>query len=501
MGGEVPLLEMRGISKHFDEVRALEDVNFTVHHGEVHALVGENGAGKSTLIKVLSGYHQRDGGTILLEGRELSPRSPLDSQAAGISVIYQDFDLAPNLSVADNLLLGREPTRFAFLRPAELARRAQGYLEAAGVRIDVHTPVSRLSIAQRQLVAIARALSWSARILVMDEPTSALTADDIVNLHSLIERLAREGTSVVYISHKMEEVFQVSDVITVLRDGRWVGTRRREETSREEIVSLMVGRTREGFFTKRDRVREGVLLEARDLGRKGSFSGVSLRLHEGEILGIYGLKGSGRSEIANALFGLAPADAGEIRVRGRPVALASPGAAIRSGIGMIPEDRAVLGLFPNMNIRENVSLAYLDRCSRMGFLKRAAERERVSLYAERLRIKMRGIEQSIGTLSGGNQQKAVLARWLAMDPGILLLDEPTVGIDVGAKAEIYRLMDELAAAGMGLLLISSELPEIIGMSDRILVLHGGRIVAEFPRGQATEDRIIHSIHQSRDRTE
>ena len=489
-----PLLEMKSISKHFDGIRALDEVNLLVGRGEVHALVGENGAGKSTLIKILSGFYTRDSGTILLDGKELDLRSPADSRAAGISVIYQDFDLAPNLSVADNLMLGREPTRAGLLQHAVHSRLAAHYLEAADLKIDTRRSVEELSVAQRQLVAIARALSYSARILVMDEPTSALSAEDIAHLQRLILQVKRDGTSVIYISHKMDEVFAVSDAITVLRDGHRVGTVRTADTTRGEIVSMMVGRTLESYFTKQDRVRETTLLEVQGLGRTGAFSDVSFRLRQGEILGVYGLKGSGRSEIAASIFGLQPADTGRILVNGELRSMSSPRRAIQSGIGMIPEDRALLGLFTNMNVRENVSIALLDRCSRLSFVRKGQERDSVLAYAEQLSIRMSGPEQMISTLSGGNQQKAIIARWLAREPAILILDEPTVGIDVGAKAEIYRLMDQLAQRGMGLILISSELPEVIGMSDRILVVHGGRVVGELSRAEATEEKIINCIH-------
>jgi ABC-type sugar transport system ATPase subunit len=328
----------------------------------------------------------------------------------------------------------------------------------------------------------------------MDEPTSALSVEDIAHLQRLIAQVKSKGTSVIYISHKMEEVFAVSDAITVLRDGHRVGTLRTRDTTRGEIVSMMVGRALETYFTKQDRVRDATLLEVQGLGRTGAFSEVSFRLRRGEILGIYGLKGSGRSEIAQSIFGLLPSDTGRILLNGKDLSVRSALGAIKAGIGMIPEDRALLGLFPNMNVRENVSLALLDRCSRMGFLRKAQERDSVLAYAERLSIRMSGPEQMISTLSGGNQQKVIIARWLAREPGILILDEPTVGIDVGAKAEIYRLMDELAQDGMGLILISSELPEVIGMSDRILVVHGGRVVGELSRAEATEEKIINYIH-------
>jgi ABC-type sugar transport system ATPase subunit len=489
-----PLLEMKSIAKHFDGIRALEDVNLSVGRGEVHALVGENGAGKSTLIKILSGFYTRDSGTVFIDGKEILLRSPAESWAAGISVIYQDFDLAPNLSVAENLLLGRESTRAGLLRRSANTRRAEEYLQAADMHIDTRRLVGELTIAQRQLVAIARALSYSARLLVMDEPTSALSVEDSEHLLRLIAQVRRDGTSVIYISHKMEEVFAVADVITVLRDGQCVGTRRTRDTTRAEIVSLMVGRELESFFTKQDRVRDEMLLEVEGISVPGVFSDVSFRLRHGEILGIYGLKGSGRSEIAASIFGLQPVSGGRILVEGRTLAKGSARRAIKAGIGMIPEDRALLGLFPNMNVRENVSIALLDRCSSMGFLRKGQERSTVLDYARRMSIRMSGPEQMISTLSGGNQQKAILARWLAREPILLILDEPTVGIDVGAKAEIYRLMDELAQGGMGLLLISSELPEVIGMSDRILVVNAGRIVGEFSRAEATEEKIINCIH-------
>jgi ribose transport system ATP-binding protein len=496
-----PLLEMRSISKRFDGICALDNVDLVVLRGEVHALVGENGAGKSTLIKILSGFYGKDSGSIVLDGSELHFHSPLDSKAAGISVIYQDFDLAPNLTVADNLLLGRETTRFGFLRYGQQARLAERYLEAVGLHVDVRRLVGELSVAQRQLVAIASALSYSAKILVMDEPTSALSVEDIRHLQRLIRQVKEHGTSVIYISHKMEEVFEISDEITVLRDGQCIGNKVTMETTRDDIVSMMVGRRLSGYFNKEEHVQDAPLLEVKELERAGAFSRISFCLHKGEILGIYGLKGSGRSEIVGSIFGLRPADKGKILVNGKERNISSPSVAMQAGIGMIPEDRSLMGIFPNMNVRENISLAMLERCSRLGFMRREAERKQVLTYVERLRIKLSYPDQMIATLSGGNQQKAILARWLAIEPEILVLDEPTVGIDVGAKAEIYHLMDELAAAGMGLLMISSELPEVLSMSDRILVVHDGRIVTEFSRRDASEEKIIHSIHAFAKETE
>lgn len=485
---------MRSICKRFDGICALDSVDFTVRQREVHALVGENGAGKSTLIKILSGFHSRDSGTILLNGNELHLHTPLDSKAAGISVIYQDFDLATNLTIADNLLLGREATRLGFLMHEDQTTLAERYVQAVGLRVNVRRLVGELSVAQRQLVAIANALSYSAKILVMDEPTSALSVEDIHHLHELIREVKQRGTSVIYISHKMDEVLQISDEITVLRDGRRIGSRRTAETTRDEIVSMMVGRKLSGYFVKREHVQAAPVLEIRNLARSAVFSDISFRVHKGEIVGMYGLKGSGRSEIAASIFGLRPPDKGQILVNGEVTDISSASIAMQAGIGLIPEDRSLMGLFPNMTVGENISLAMLDRCSTLSFIKKEEERRQVRAYIDRLSIRLSSPRQMIGTLSGGNQQKVILARWLAISPNVLLLDEPTVGIDVGAKAEIYRLMDELAAAGIGLLLISSELPEVLSMSDRILVLHDGRIVTEFSKSQATEENIIHCIH-------
>ena len=495
---DLPLLRMSSICKRFDGIVALEDVHLSVRKGEIHALVGENGAGKSTLIKILAGFYAKDKGEITFDGRELLLRSPLDSQRAGISVIYQDFDLAANMSIEENLLLGKEPVKLCFVRRARQTELARKYLEAVGLGIDTKTMVGSLTVAHRQLVAVAKALSSSARILVMDEPTSALSVEEIDNLLALIIRLKSEGTSIVYISHKMDEVFRISDTITVLRDGRNVGTRNKGETSRGEIISMMVGRNLDAYFTKNSRIRSELLLEVEGLTRSGGFRGISFQVRRGEILGIYGLKGSGRTEIARALFGLDRPDTGEIRLRGRKVTFSHPHRAIRSGLGLIPEDRSRSGLFPNMNVRENISIAYLDRCSRFGFLQKSRERDLARKFVDLLRIRVSGIEQMILTLSGGNQQKVILARWLSTKPSVLLLDEPTVGIDVGAKSEIYRLMNDLTAEGIGLVLISSELPEILAMSDRILVLHGGGIVAEFAAREASEDTIINSIHSGAD---
>ncbi len=495
------LLEMRSVSKRFSGVQALSEVHFRVERGEIHALVGENGAGKSTLIKILSGLYSRDAGSIFLDGREVNFRDPLECQQAGVAVIYQDFDLAPNLSVEENLLLGKEPARWSFLRRRRMRELAAEYMSAVDRHIANSTLVGKLTVAQRQRVAIAKALSSRARLLVMDEPTSALAAEEIERLLALIRRLKRGGTSVIYISHKLDEVFAIADRITVLRDGKYIATRETAQTSAGEIVSLMVGRQLQDFFVRQSRPAGEVVLSVRGLGRKGAFADVSFQLRRGEILGMYGLKGAGRSELARVVFGLDRRDAGEIRLGGARVEFRSAHDAIRHRLGLIPEDRKTQGLFPNMSVKENTSLVSLGDLSAQSFIKKKAEQRLVGEYIQRLHIRAAGLAQPILDLSGGNQQKVILARWLAIKPQVLILDEPTAGIDVGAKAEIYRLMAELAAQGLGLLLISSELPEVLAVSDRILVMHQGRLVAEMDAREAGEERIMRHIHSSQEEAE
>ena len=492
-----PLLEMRAVSKRFSGVQALSDVHFRVERGEIHALVGENGAGKSTLIKILSGLYSRDAGSIFLDGQEVNFRDPLECQLAGIAVIYQDFDLAPNLTVEENLLLGKEPARWSFLRRRRMTELAVEYMSAVDRHIAPAALVGSLTVAQRQRVAIAKALSTRARLLVMDEPTSALAAEEIERLLELIRTLKQGGTSVIYISHKLDEVFAVADRITVLRDGKYIATKEAAQTSRGEIVSLMVGRQLQDFFVRQPHSEGEVALVVRGLSRKGAFSDISFQLRRGEILGMYGLKGAGRSELARVIFGLDRRDAGEILLEGARVEFHSANDAIRHRLGLIPEDRKTQGLFPNMDVKENTSLVSLDELSTRSFLNKKEEQRLVEEYIRRLQIRAAGLAQPILDLSGGNQQKVILARWLAIKPRVLILDEPTAGIDVGAKAEIYRLMAELASQGLGLILITSELPEVLAVSDRILVMHEGRLVAEMDAEQASEERIMRHIHSSK----
>jgi ABC-type sugar transport system ATPase subunit len=489
------ILRIESLSKHFDGVHALSNANFELLEGEIHALAGENGAGKSTLIKILSGIHSRDDGQILLDGEEVRTKTPAESRQLGISVIYQDFDLAPNLSITDNLLLGQEPpTVFGLINSRERNRLARSYLELVGLEIDQSTLVERLTVAQRQLVAIARALSQHTRILVMDEPTSALASDEIKHLLELLVKLKEKGTSIIFVSHKLDEIFRVSDRITVFRDGKTVGARETRATTENEIVSMMVGRDLEDLYSKDSHIRNEPLLEVKGIAKAGVFDAISFSLNKGEILGIYGLKGAGRSEMVKALFGLESADAGTLVMEGQAIRINTPRDAIKHGMAFVPEDRKTLGLFPNMDVKENLSISALGRLSGHGFVKRGKELETAADYIERLNIQTTGPEQMISGLSGGNQQKVMLARWLMNDPRVLILDEPTAGIDVGAKSEIYKVMDQLVSRGMGIVLVSSDLPEILGLSDHILVMHGGSIVARFPRGEASEEKVMHSIH-------
>jgi ABC-type sugar transport system ATPase subunit len=489
------ILKVESLTKTFAGDYALRGASLELLQGEIHALVGENGAGKSTLIKILAGILSRDGGRILVDGNAVHYGTPAEARRHGIAVIHQDFDLSPNLSIADNLLLGREPELLpGVVNRREHRRLAAAYLATVGLEIDPGTLVESLTVAQRQLVAIARSVSPSSRILIMDEPTSALAPDEIAHLLTLIVKLKEGGTSVLFVSHKLDEIFRISDRITVLRDGQTIGTRLTPSTSANEIISMMVGRNLEDLFPKTGHVQHELVLQARGIRRKGVLNDVSLSLGKGEILGIYGLKGAGRTALMRTLFGLDPRDQGEIFVEGKLASIDSPRDAIRHGIGFVPKDRQTQGLFLNMNVRENLSISALDALSRLGFIAGGKERATVAQYISRLKIRTTGLSQAVQGLSGGNQQKIVLARWLINHPRVLILDEPTAGIDVGAKSEIYELIDLLASQGMGILLVSSELLEILGMSDRMLVMHGGSIVDQFSRGEATEEKVMRAIH-------
>ena len=491
--GVTPILEMRGISKRYPGVVALDDVQLEILPGEVHALVGENGAGKSTLMKILAGADTRDAGEIIVNGKPVHFHGPQDAMDLGINIIYQEFNLVPHLSAAENIYLGREPGAAipGFINFRKLYGDAQRVMDTLGVRVDVRAEVSGLSIAQQQMVEIAKATSRNSIIIAMDEPSATLTDHELQNLFDLIRSLKARGVGIIYISHRMEEIFDICDRVTVFRDGRYVGTRLIQQTNREEIIRMMVGRELNESIPKRAAPRGEPLLEVRGLTRKGVFKDITFTVHRGEVVGIGGLVGAGRTEVARAIFGADPIDAGEIRFQGKAVRPRSPKEAIALGIGLVPEDRKSLGLILNMVVRENTTLANLDLLAVLGFVNRKKECEVAEKYTRDLRVRTPSIEQEVRNLSGGNQQKVVLAKWLFTDSQLLIFDEPTRGIDVGSKVEIYELMNELAAKGAGLIMISSELPELLGMSDRILVMHEGRLAGELAREEATQEKVMH----------
>src|SRR3954470_1483108 len=485
------VLGLEGVAKSFPGVRALDGVRFDVRAGEVHALLGENGAGKSTLIKIMSGVHEPDAGTLLLDGRPMRFARPQDAQRAGVATIYQELLLFPELSVAENIFLGHAPRgRLGGVDWGAMRARAREILASLDIHgLDVDRTVGALSVGNRQRVEIAKALSQNARVLIMDEPTAALTEADVERLFAIVRLLKARGVGVVYISHRLVEIFDLADRGTVLRDGRYVGTREVGEVREDELITMMVGRTLDTLFPKSEAEIGPPVLEVRGLRARPQLRDIDLVLRRGEIVGLAGLVGAGRSELAQAIFGMNPPEAGEILLDGRPVRIRTPRDSVRLGIAYVPEDRGQQGLVRPMRVRENVSLAVLRRIAKAGFVDRRAEAGLARESVTRFAIRASGIEQVVGKLSGGNQQKVVLAKWLATRPRVLIMDEPTRGIDVGAKAEIHRLMSRLAAEGLAILMISSELPEILGMSDRVLVMRQGRLVAEFPRAAATQEAI------------
>jgi ribose transport system ATP-binding protein len=488
-----PRIRAEGISKRFPGVQALEDVEFEVYPGEVVGLVGENGAGKSTLVKILSGVYARDQGRIWFKGRLVDPRSPQEAQALGISTIYQEPAVIPGLSVAENVFLNREPRRIRALGMVDFGKMrldTQASLSELGVDIRPGRLVRELTVAGQQMVEIAKAISWDATLLIMDEPTSSLSSSDAERLFEIVRRLKSRGVSVVFISHRIEEVLQVTDRIVVMRDGRRVGSLPISEATREKIVRLMVGRA-VGIFPKvKVEIGEPVL-EIRHLSGKGMVGGVSLSARKGEILGLAGLVGAGRTELARIICGVDERIGGQILLDGQEVDIRSPSDAVRLGIGLVPEDRKGQGLVLKMDVRENVTLAILRRLARwLGAISRREQREVAAHYVDALSIATPSLAQLVENLSGGNQQKVVLAKWLSAHPRVLIMDEPTRGIDVGAKAEVHALMSQLASEGIGILMISSELPEILSMSDRVIVMCQGRITGEFRPEETTQEEII-----------
>ncbi len=486
-----PLLEMIGITKQYPGVLALDKVSFDLAAGEVHALVGENGAGKSTLMKILAGAERADRGEIRLDGAPLRINTPIEGIAAGISIIYQEFCLVPSMTVEENIFLGREPTFGpGLVNWREMRRQATELLEQLEANINPGSPVERLSVAQQQMVEIAKAVSVDARVIAMDEPTATLTDHEIEHLFALIGRLREQRVGIIYISHRLEEVEAIADRVTVLRDGKLISTDPMSTLTRDEIIRRMVGRPLTSQFPKRPAELGPVVLDVEHLHRAGVIEDVSFTVRAGEVVGLSGLVGAGRTEVARAIFGADAFEAGEVRVDGRPLRLRHPADAVRAGIGLVTEDRKAQGLVLGMVVRENTTLANLGAVSRAGFIQGAKEATAADRFVRDLDIRTPSIEQTTRNLSGGNQQKVVLAKWLFTDAKVLIFDEPTRGIDVGAKTEIYELMNQLAERGAAILMISSELDEILGMSDRILVMHEGRLAGELSRAEATAERVM-----------
>jgi ABC-type sugar transport system ATPase subunit len=485
------IVELSSVSKSFGGVPALKGVSFDVHPGEVHALLGENGAGKSTLIRIMSGALPPDEGEVKVSGQRVRFGSPRDARRAGIATVYQELLLFPDLTVAENIFLGNAPRgRLGALDWKAMRTRARALLDSLESReLDVDARLGDLSVANRQRVEIAKALSQDPRVLIMDEPTASLAEADVTRLMDVVRRLRERGVAIVYVSHKLPEIFALADRVTVLRDGALIGTRMAKEVDEPGLISMMVGRSIDQLFPKVEATRGEPVLEVEDLRYRTVVNGVSFSVRAGEILGIAGLVGSGRTELALTIFGITPATGGRIKVGGKPVTIDGPRRARDLGIAYIPEDRGLQGLIRAQSIRENVSLAILDRLSRATFVDLKEELKRAIEAIARFGIRARGPEMLVRQLSGGNQQKVVLAKWLGAEPRILIMDEPTRGIDVGAKSEVHALMGRLAQQGLAIVMISSELPEVLGMSDRVLVMSHGQVVARFERAEATPDAV------------
>ncbi|NSW76142.1 MAG: sugar ABC transporter ATP-binding protein [Candidatus Atribacteria bacterium] len=486
------ILKVENVTKKFPGVVALDRVSFSVRRGEVHALVGENGAGKSTLMKILAGALQPDEGLIYLKGKEVAIQNTQQARDLGISIIYQEFNLLPDLSVVQNIFLGREKFgRYPFLNYQRMAQEARDLLTQLGAEVSPYALVRELGVAQQQQVEIAKALSVNADVVIMDEPTASLGEHEVGKLFQIISSLKERGVTVIYISHRLEEIFKIADSVTVLKDGKCMGTYSVQELDEMKLVKLMVGRSFSETFPPRGKERGEVILEVKELSCPPLLKEINLKVHRGEIVGLFGLVGAGRTELAKTLFGVYPHYRGNIVINGKVLHLTSCRKAILHGISYVPEDRKEEGLCLDLSVRENSALPIIDKFKKTLFVDDQAMDSMIQRLVEALRIKTPSLRQRVKFLSGGNQQKVVLAKWLATEPRLIIFDEPTRGIDVGAKAEIYQIMRELASRGNGILMISSELPEVIGLSDRIYVMHQGKIVREFPSTeQLTEEEIM-----------
>jgi ribose transport system ATP-binding protein len=484
------LLEMKGIGKTFPGVKALEGVHLSIREGQVHALLGENGAGKSTLIKILSGAYTRDEGEIYFDGELVDVRTPADAERLGISTIYQEFNLAPNMTIAENIFLGHLPTKGGRIDWAAVRTRSRELLDSLNVNLSVDTLTGTLSVAQQQMVEIAKALNRNTRILVMDEPSAVLSEKDIEKLFAVVRRLQASGIGIIYISHRLKEIFELADEVTVLKDGRYVATRSVAEVDMDDLVKLMIGRDLEDIYPKREGEPGEVVLSVSHLAQTHLARDVSFDLRAGEIVGFAGITGSGRTEAVRVVFGADKATAGEMTLFGKPYSPRSPKDAIRHGVALVTEDRKRQGLLLKLQVYFNMTVSGLDRLRKGGVLQLKDEQKLVRKWIKDLRIKTPGPDFMVVNMSGGNQQKVVLARWLSLGIKVFILDEPTRGIDVGSKAEIYQIMADLADQGIAIIMISSELPEVLGMSDRVMVMREGRIVKELSREEASEEVVM-----------
>jgi rhamnose transport system ATP-binding protein len=486
----VPVLEIRGVAKRFDATQALEDVSLALHAGEIHALLGENGAGKSTLIKIITGVHQPDRGEILLAGQPVTIRSAAEAQRLGVAAIYQEPLLFPDLNVAENIFISHQD-RGAVVDWRQMFKDAERILAELGVALDVRNPARGLTLAAQQSVEIAKAISLNVRILIMDEPTASLSAHEVQELFKLVRDLKRQGVAILFVSHRMEEVFEIADEVTVFRDGRLISTRTRDEATPQRAIADMVGREIDLTKARTTCARNGVVLAVTNLGRQGVFEGVTFDLHRGEVLGFAGLIGAGRTDVGLALFGIEPATSGTILLDGKPVTVRSPREGMNLGIAYVSEDRRQLGLVLPMAIYANITLPVLRRfLNRLGLVRTGLERRTADAFRTRLAIRAPSVDLEVAKLSGGNQQKVMLSKWLNTNPSVLILDEPTRGVDVGSKAEVHAIISQLAAEGIGIIVISSDLPEVLVLSDRVLVMREGRQMAILDRGEANEETVM-----------
>lgn len=487
------MIEMAGISKAFSGNVVLRDVQFSLAEGEIHALMGENGAGKSTLMKILSGIYTRDTGEVKVDGVAVNFQSPKEAEKLGITVIHQELNILPHLSVAENLFLGKEKTvgRTGILKTREMNKEATEILAKLGLNVDVRVPAGSLSVGKQQIIEIAKAINSNAKYIIMDEPTAALTDREIETLFETVRELKAKGISFVYISHRMEEIFSICDRITILRDGEYVGVREIPKTNFDEIVHMMVGRELGERFPTRTCEIGDAQLEVKNLSCKGRFSNMNFEVRKGEVLAVAGLMGAGRTEVAQAIFGAHSKLSGDIFIEGKKVSIKSPIQAMKHGIAFVTEDRKTEGLVLDFSIKENMFLTSLDLVSKAGIIQSKIENEETEKYIKQLKVRCANGEQAVGSLSGGNQQKVVIAKWLSTKPKVLILDEPTRGVDIGAKKEIYTIVNSLAEQGVAILMISSELPEVIGMADRVLVMHEGKQTAILQKDELTQETIMH----------